>query len=90
VYSKSKVSCSNMSSVASGLPVPESLIPHLTGELKDHSSVQDSVYTFNITFGVLVVIALALRLFVRLYLIRAAGADDSIYNTREHRLNVMS
>jgi cytochrome b561 len=73
-----------MSDVASGLPVPESLIPYLTGELKDYSSVQDSVYTFNIAFGVLVVIALALRMFVRLYLIRAAGADDGVYHIVEH------
>lgn len=62
----------------SGLPVPESLIPYLTGELEDYSSLQGSIYTFNITFAVLVVLALCLRMFVRLYLIRAAGPDDGM------------
>lgn len=64
------------SEVASSLPIPESLLPYLTGELHDYSSMQDSIYKYNITFGVLVLVALALRLYVRYYMIRAAGVDD--------------
>ena len=62
--------------VASSLPIPESLIPYLTGQLHDYSSMQDSIYYFNVTFSVLVLVALALRMYVRLYIIRAAGLDD--------------
>jgi cytochrome b561 len=64
------------SDVASSLPIPASLLPYLTGELHDYSSLQDSIYKFNITFGVLVIVALALRMYVRWYIIRAAGLDD--------------
>lgn len=64
------------SDVASSLPIPVSLLPYLTGELHDYSSMQDSIYKFNITFGVLVLVALALRMYVRWYMIRAAGLDD--------------
>jgi hypothetical protein len=64
------------SGVASSLPIPESLIPYLTGELHDYSSMQSSIYYFNITFSVLVLVALALRMYVRLYMIRAIGPDD--------------
>ncbi len=64
------------SGVASSLPIPESLIPYLTGQLHDYSSLQDSIYKFNITFGVLIVVALAMRMYVRLYMLRAAGLDD--------------
>lgn len=66
------------SDVASSLPIPESLIPYLTGQLHDYSSMQDSIYYFNITFGVLVLVALAMRMYVRFYMIRAAGPDDSM------------
>jgi hypothetical protein len=66
------------SDVASSLLIPESLIPYLTGQLHDYSSMQDSIYTFNVTFGILVLVALALRMYVRLYIIRAAGPDDGM------------
>ena len=64
--------------IASSLPIPESLIPYLTGQLHDYSSMQDSIYYFNVTFGILVLIALALRMYVRLYIVRAAGPDDGM------------
>ena len=61
-----------------GVPVPESLIPYLTGQLKDDGSVQDTVFRFNITFAVLVALAVGLRMVVRFGIIRAAGTDDSM------------
>jgi len=64
--------------IPSSLPIPESLVPYLTGELHDYSSMQNSIYYFNITFSVLVLVALALRMYVRLYIIRAAGPDDGM------------
>jgi hypothetical protein len=69
-----------MSSSTSGavFPIPESLVPYLTGQLKDDSSVQDTVFKFNITFAVLVAIAVGLRMVVRFGIIRAAGIDDSM------------
>ena len=60
----------------SGLPIPESLIPYLTGQLKDYSSVQESVFIFNVIFAALVTVAATLRMVVRFYVIRAAGLDD--------------
>jgi hypothetical protein len=72
------------SDVASSLPIPESLLPYLTGELHDYSSLQDSIYKFNITFGILVLVTLALRMYVRMYIIRAAGLDDGTPEYLKH------
>lgn len=68
-----------MSSTAwSDLPVPDSLIPYLTGQLKDDSSIQHTVFKFHITFAVLVIMTAGLRMVVRFGIIRAAGLDDSM------------
>jgi hypothetical protein len=58
------------------LVIPESLLPYLTGQLKDYSSLQDAVFKVNIIFMTLVIISAALRMFVRFWLLRAAGIDD--------------
>lgn len=66
------------STSGSGLTIPDNLVPYLTGELKDDSSVQDAVFKVNIAFAVLVAIAIGLRMVVRFGIIRAAGLDDGM------------
>lgn len=66
------------STSGAGLPVPDSLVPYLTGQLKDDSSVQDTISKFNITFAALVALAVGLRMVVRFGILRAAGTDDSM------------
>lgn len=61
---------------SSSTVIPESLIPYLTGQLTDYSSLKDSVIRCNIVFIVLIVVSSAMRMFVRLRLLSAAGLDD--------------
>jgi len=60
----------------SSLVIPESLIPYLTGELKDYSSLQSKVVKCNIIFMTVVVLSSGMRMFVRFRLLGAAGLDD--------------
>ena len=60
----------------SSLVIPESLLPYLTGQLKDYSSLQGVVVRCNIVFMTLVIISSGLRMFVRFRLLGAAGLDD--------------
>jgi len=60
----------------SSLVIPESLVPYLTGQLTDYSSLQGVVFRCNIVFITIVVISSGLRMFVRFRLLGAAGLDD--------------
>jgi hypothetical protein len=63
--------------IPTGSPaIPAELLPYLTGQLHDYSSLQDSIYKINITFAILVIITLGMRIYVRYFMIRAAGFDD--------------
>ena len=73
----------------SSLVIPESLIPYLTGQLKDYSSLQGVVVRYNIVFIILVVICSGMRMFVRFKLLTVAGLDDgksiNYFNTEVRR-----
>ena len=58
------------------LVMPESLVPYLTGQLKDYSSIQGTVIRCNVVFIAVVVLSSGLRMFVRFRLLYAAGIDD--------------
>jgi hypothetical protein len=63
-------------STSSSLVIPDSLVPYLTGQLKDYNSLQGVVVRCNIVFIALVIISSGMRLFVRFRLLGAAGLDD--------------
>jgi hypothetical protein len=79
-----------MANMSTSLPVPESLLPYLTGQLHDYSSLQDSIVIFNVIFGALTVVALGLRIWVRMFMIRAAGVDDGKLQHVEKMLGIHS
>ena len=60
------------------LEIPKELLPYLLGQKKDDSSLQDSLFRISITFAVLVLVSTALRLWVRVRMLRAVGLDDSM------------
>jgi len=59
-----------------GYTIPPSLIPYLTGIEHDYGSSGSSVLAVNCIFIPLVVITVALRLWVRMHMLRAVGLDD--------------
>lgn len=59
------------------MEIPKELLPYLLGQKKDYSSLQESLFRISITFAVLVTVSTALRLWVRLRMIRNVGSDDS-------------
>ncbi len=61
-----------------GYTIPTSLLPYLTGAQKDYSSLSSSILAVNCIFIPLVIITAALRLWVRVHMIRALGLDDSM------------
>jgi hypothetical protein len=56
--------------------IPPSLLPYLTGEKADYSSLQRSMVDINIVFIVTTTLTAGLRFFVRFHMLRAAGLDD--------------
>ncbi len=63
---------------SNGYSIPASLLPYLTGAKKDFSSLSSSVLAVNCIFIPLVIITAALRLWVRVHMIRAVGLDDGM------------
>ncbi|KUJ24255.1 uncharacterized protein LY89DRAFT_663009 [Mollisia scopiformis] len=56
--------------------IPPDLIPYLTHEKQDNSSVQNSIVTINSVFLVFICVTTGLRLWVRFRMLRSTGLDD--------------
>ena len=56
--------------------IPPALLPYLSGEKEDYSSLQGSILTISVIFTVLVVVTAGLRFWVRFQMLRAVGIDD--------------
>jgi hypothetical protein len=67
--------------MVSGYSIPTSLLPYLTGSLKDNGSNQASIVKVNYIFLPLITLSVGSRLYVRFRMLGAAGLDDSEFRS---------